>query len=97
MKMKTRWNISKHIIFSIIIALLVFLADFILPLMMSNASIAIIGGADGPTSIYTTIDIAYFKLVRLFLNKYTAICIILMLLYKPFEYLINRGLVKRRE
>lgn len=45
------WSFRKHVLFSLFISLIVYIAKLLLPLKEA-ASIGIIGGADGPTAIF---------------------------------------------
>lgn len=97
MNKRIKWNINKHLVSCIIITFLYGFFDLIFPLILSlvksNASIAIIGGADGPTQIHTS-----FTLVEPWLfvfNKYLITFIILMILYKPVSYLVNNVMLKK--
>lgn len=100
MNNKRQWTFLKHVIFSIVITLIVYISSIILEFgsiifklggldlfgKHQAASIAIIGGADGPTAIYTTMGFPMW----LILNRYMVLFLILLVFYKPF----NRLLVK---
>lgn len=54
MNIISKWNLKKHTLISIIIVVLYTIIDYFFVASMCSASIGIIGGADGPTAMFTT-------------------------------------------
>lgn len=102
-RIKREWTFTKHFLLSLSITAIAILSDILMgfglfalclnklsdgmPLFGKNAaSIGIIGGADGPTAIY----IGGSNLLILILNQYVILFLILLVLYKPFEYVLRK-------
>lgn len=94
------WTFKKHVILSfsmsVIMVISHYLYQFLIILFIKNAiglsfspneaaSVAIIGGADGPTAIYGTI------LTNSVAMEYIFFFIVLMLLYSPIKYALNNS------
>ena len=86
-KTKT-WSFLKHILLGIAILLLLNLANTFLPLTNGASSIGIIGGADGPTSIYLPLNMKFFMIRNIIVPIIIFIAVIL--LYKPLKRIIER-------
>lgn len=95
----TRWTFLRHVVISIVVTIIAILSNLIssiglilmdnnIPIFGGNqaSSIAIIGGADGPTAFYTTINFSsIFEM-----SSYFVLFLILVALYKPFCHLLNK-------
>lgn len=92
--MSIKWNFKKHSIFSLFIIVIAFISNLIFGLLSqfavdrilkSNSGVAIIGGADGPTSIYVSnnglIDWWPFP-------SYVIFLVLLIALYIPIKIMI---------
>ncbi len=105
MKMKNtrNWTLKKHFILAFFITGVAILSNLIAELGLiafslstlkiansiggkDSASIGIIGGADGPTAIY----LSGINPLQLFFNQYVILFLILLVLYKPFEYVLKK-------
>ena len=86
-----KWTLKKHIIFSVFIVLLTILIDYVLYRRAVTSSIGIIGGADGPTVMFT---ITSSQKSSVLLGKYCLVFIIIMFLFKPLKniliYIFNK-------
>ena len=89
-RIKNNWSFKKHMLFSLFFSFLIQIIKYI-PVTTNNAaSIGIIGGADGPTMIFlgskTMMPLLWifsqFIMVPIF--------IILLALYKPTKYLVEK-------
>ena len=105
MKFSFKWTFRTHFIISLVITLISYTVDSVMSngygsaMLMyltkghslfvdqQAASIGIIGGADGPTSIFITGEPIEFKI---FSNL--MLFIILLLLYKPSKYLVEKSI-----
>lgn len=80
------WSFGKHMLLSI---LTVFIARYAIPPFpwRQAASIGIIGGADGPTSIFIASKVApaYINYI-----VYAVLLILMILLYKPIRSMMNK-------
>lgn len=88
MERRRKWSFKMHIGFSFLIMQLFHFIGRSVNENKEAASIGIIGGADGPTTMFITGKIAE----RLFLvNSYGIfLFIILLLLYKPMKFRIEK-------
>lgn len=102
--MNSQWTFIKHLILSIVITIITLFSDMISKLAIlfvrldlfnsfkhifdkrQASSIAIIGGADGPTAIFSTMRFP----IQILFNKYLILFIILLILYKPFKYILRK-------
>ncbi|GKX30570.1 hypothetical protein SH1V18_30500 [Vallitalea longa] len=89
MNIVKKWNLMKHIIFTIIIVSMCIIIDTLVNISKYNKGIESIGGGDGPVAVFTAGDF-----LGLIVNKYTVIFIIIMLLYKPLKLLIYKLIIE---
>ncbi len=86
-----KWSFGKHLLLSVVIALLVqFVPEVIIKFMLKRstreaASIGIIGGADGPTSIFVAEKAGITRNYR-----WLMVLPVLLLLYLPIWLLARR-------
>lgn len=87
MMMIKRWTFGKHVLACLVLGLFVNILVTFIPSTKQAVSIGIIGGADGPTSIYIT-----GKLINIILQNgvFLLAIAITLLLYKPIKRLIER-------
>ena len=92
-KLFCRWNIWKHIVFSLVISVLIVICvePIIAGIMqhlflMNQPSIGVIGGADGPTAIF--ISVGYYPFIILLVG--TLIFIGILLFYKQMKRILER-------
>ncbi len=100
--MKT-WSFKKHALFSIITSIIIVSVVYIFQILRvmklinfaknETGAIAIIGGADGPTAIYTTASdpLAQFLAKVWLLVPITIVFLLLLLIYKPIKKIIQKG------
>ncbi|MEJ8553083.1 hypothetical protein [Tepidibacter sp. Z1-5] len=87
-----KYDFKIHLIISLCMSMIISLIRYIHSAKEAY-SIGVIGGADGPTVIYGSDNISYLLIKFLFIiNKFCFIpvFIILVLLYKPVKYSIDK-------
>ncbi len=98
--MMKNWTFRKHLLLSVAITGTVYFGIFVSYVFSFSkligldnlfekneaASIAIIGGADGPTAVFATGNTLYMFL----LNKYVLLFFVLLLSFIPMKWLLNR-------
>lgn len=102
MKQINSWSFKKHILFSFIISSFVQIFSYLSTIQEQAKVIGIIGGADGPTVIFTANSnlsentICNIMTTFLFLQEFVFIpvFILLLILYKPLRFMIERFLIK---
>ena len=85
---KIKWNFRIYTGVSLLIALLIQYTGGFISMNKQAASIGIIGGADGPTTIFITEKIVDKLLLENFYGIF--VFIILLLIYKPAKLLIKK-------
>ena len=77
-----KWTFMKHFIGSVVIVIIAVIAKSAFFTPHSAASIGIIGGADGPTAIYTSGVVSGVVGYGIFLLGF----VVLLLLYLPYKF-----------